>query len=90
MNTYTYKGKVACLNVSDKSTVATWFKELSVEALSEEEAQQKLMGELKAEYEDANITIEHSMQLVDAQINTATNEASAPAEENQASRRFRI
>lgn len=61
MNTYLVKGKVTCFSRKDRSVIASWFKELSLEAASESEAISKAEQLIAQEYDDADVA--HSSDL---------------------------
>jgi len=63
MATFKYKGKVTCLSRIDGSTVASWFKDLTIEAPSLADAQAQLDTRLRAEFEDEGIRITYEMNL---------------------------
>jgi hypothetical protein len=64
MPTYYFKGKITCHSRTDGSVVATWFKDLSVDAPNEADAANKMEATLRQEFEDAGIRISHEMQLL--------------------------
>jgi hypothetical protein len=74
MPTYYFKGKITCYSRSDGSVVATWFKDLTIDAVTEADAVSKMELNLRQEYEDTGIRISHEMQL----LRTEGTPAAAP------------
>lgn len=61
MDKFIIKGKVTCVARSDGSVIASWFKEIELEAFTKAEALEMARAKIRAEYDDA--TVESQMEL---------------------------
>jgi len=77
MEKYTVKGKVTCKSRTDGSVIASWFKELEIEAISKAEALK--LGEMKirAEYDDASVESHAELEAI-GQGGSVSNAPVAP------------
>ncbi|MDX2063136.1 MAG: hypothetical protein SFY70_08755 [Bacteroidia bacterium] len=63
MPTYTVKGKVTCLSRADGAVIASWFKELTVDAATEALALTQAEQLIAQEYDDADVTHRSELQV---------------------------